>query len=716
MNAFVTRLVLAFVILIARLVAPAVHAEPSAAEEDERTLREAGLASDGTALLAFFHARARTDIDHESLDQLLHQFVTGDDQKRVRATAEILGLGSLALQVLRQTVNDLDHPDAAVRASRCLPWLEGPSSHKLVSAAARVLVQLKPEGAAAALLAYLPYAVNGEVIAAVHTALAAVAAPSGRADPALLRGLSDRMGVRRAAAGVALCHALPPQQVSEVRKLLQDGSPKVRLRAAKALAEAKHAESIPVLIELLAELPADERQSVEDLLKDLAGEWAPVLQFATDDVLSRAIRRDAWSSWWRGSDGPFLLASLAKHTLTPDKAHRLEELLKQLGSDDFAVRESASGHVLAMGRLALPRLREAVKDRDIEVSRRAKMLIERLETGRDVRLPVAALRLLAVRKPAGAVEALLAYLPFADDEDREEEVRKSLMVLAQRDGQLDPALRRALADAQPKVRAVVAEALIAGGGTEGRAAIRKVLLEDVPSVRLRTALALARAGEREGVTVLIDVLALLSAEEYNRAEDALYQLAGDTAPTVPDGASGDDKKKRREVWAAWWKLNASRVDLGRMSDHSLLGYTLICDTGANRVYEIDRQGKKRWAIDNVQNPIDAVILPGNRVLIAEYGAGRVTERDFQGRIVWQRGAPGPVKVQRLPNGHTFIASQKWPIVEVDRDGKEVYTIPNGGFLAACRSRQGNIVCVNNQNCQILHDRQADSEFPFEISH
>src|SRR5690349_5481965 len=87
------------------------------AEDDERILREAGLSSDGPALVAFFHARARLDIEHESLQRLLDQFVSGGDEERVRATAELLGLGSLALQGLRQTVNDLDHPQAAVRAA-----------------------------------------------------------------------------------------------------------------------------------------------------------------------------------------------------------------------------------------------------------------------------------------------------------------------------------------------------------------------------------------------------------------------------------------------------------------------------------------------------------------------------------------------------------------------------------------------------------------------
>lgn len=680
----------------------------AAAEDDERILRDAGLSSDGPSLLAFFHARARMDVDGEQLRQLLVQLGADDEIHQAAAKSRLLGFGALALPGLRQAANDLDRPQAAARAAGCLPWLEGPSSHKLLTSAAHLLAQHKPEGAAAALLAYLAYADNPEVIAAVNNALAAVAAPAGKPDPALLRGLSDRQSVRRAAAGVALCRAVPPEQAPDVRKLLKDPAAAVRLRAAKALAEANDAESIPVLIDLLAELPADERQSIEDLLKHLAGEWAPILEFARDDELSRGVRRDAWASWWRRCDGPMLLAVLSKHTLTPDKRQKVQDLIRRLGSEDFKAREDASRKLLAFGRLALPHLREAVKDRDPEAARRAKMLIERIETGPEARLPIAALRLLALRKPTGAVETLLAYLPFAEDEVREEEVRKSLIVLARHDGQIDPALRRALADAQPKVRTVAAEALIEGGGVEGRAAIQKILREDVPSVRLRLALSLARAGEHEGVSVLIDLLPLLSTEECGQAEATLHQLAGDTVPEFSNSKGSDDKKKLREAWADWWKVNAGRVDLSRLTTNVCLGYTLICDNGNERVFEIDRHGKQLWSIGGLHNPIDAVVLPGNRVLIAEYRANLVTERDFKGKILWQLAIHQPLSVQRLPNGHTLIASDNGKlngrIVEVDRSGKEVYSIQNlpANLLGAYRWHQGVIVCkTGDGRCRIF---------------
>ena len=689
-----------------------------AAEDDERILRDAGLPNECPALLTFFHSRARMELDSEQLRRLLVQLAADSEAQQTAAKSQLLGLGPLALPALRQAANDPDHPQAAARAAKCLPWLEGPSSHKLLTAAAHLLARRKPEGAAAALLAYLPYADNPEVIAAVNTALAAVAAPAGKADPALLRGLSDRQGVRRAAAGVALCRAAPPEQVPDVRKLLKDPAPTVRLRAAKALAEAKDAESIPVLIDLLAELSTGEREAVEDMLKELAGEWAPILQFARDDELSRGVRRDAWASWWRRCDGSMLLAVLRKHTLTPDHQHQLRELLRQLGSDDFKTREDASEQVLAFGRLALPLLNEATKDRDPEIARRAKMLAERIETGPDARLPIAALRLLAVRKPAGAVEALLAYLPYAEDEIREDEVRQSLIVLARRDGQLDPALRRSLADTRAKVRALAAEALIEGGGIEGRTAVRKLFREDVPSVRLRLALALARSGEREGVSVLIALLPLLSAEEHGQAEGALHQLAGDSAPEMPQGEESGDKRKCRDAWAAWWKLNAGRVDLMRLTVRHLLGYTIVCDTGKNRVCEIDLNGKERWAIDNLGTPADAVVLPGNHVLIAEIQGNRVTERDFKGNILWQKQVNQPISVQRLANGHTFIASDQGGFREVDRVGKDIYIIQNvaKGVRAAYRSLTGPIVCLTGTGECVLVDTTGKRLKSFNTNH
>src|SRR5262249_7202001 len=161
------------------------------------------------------------------------------------------------------------------------------------------------------------------------------------------------------------------------------------------------------------------------------------------------------------------------------------------------------------------------------------------------------------------------------------------------------------------------------------------------------------------------------------------QLASDSGPKEWLGAEPAEKKKYRDAWAAWWKVNAGRVDLGRLTPRPWYGYTLVCDSSNHRVFEVDRHGKERWAIENVPYPSDAWVLPNKRVLIAQLrgsiehdlqGSGsRITERDFQGKVLWvKEGLPGmAVSVQRLRNGNTFIATLA-QLLEVDRNGREVY--------------------------------------------
>jgi HEAT repeat protein len=691
--------------------------EVSGAGFNEETLHLAGLETDAPSLLAFFQARARADIDPERLRVLLHQLTSSSNQERSLATAEFLGLGPLAVPTLRQAANDLSQPDVARRAAHCLDWVEGSSRTKLPVAAAHVLAQRKPGDAAAALLAYLPFADNPDVVQAITTALAAVALPQGKPDPALLRGLADPMAVRRAAAGVALCQAAPFDQVPAVRKLLKDPARGVRLRTAMALAEAHDEEAIPVLIDLLAELPLEQRKPVEEFLQQLAGEWAPTLNFTGEDEIGRKIKRDAWAVWWKNVDGESLLAAVRRRTLTPEDRLKIREWLSKLASGDFATRELAAHELFAIGRRSLPQLKDAAKDKDPEIARRARLLIDRIEHEPSHHLPGAAVRLLGVRKPTGSVETLLAYLPYSEDENLSQEVEKSLSSLALHNGKLDSELLRALENQQPSLRATAAEALINGGGAEGRAAVRKLLKDDAAIVRLRIALSLAMAREREGVPVLIDLLTVLPGDQVGTVEEALYQLAGDTAPEVSLGTEPAEKKKCRDAWAAWWKVNSGRVDLGRLTAHPLLGFTVICDLGNNRVFEVDRNGKERWSLTGLGGPCDAVVLPGNHVLIAEYHPRRVTERDLKGNVVWQKALnDNPVNVQRLPNGNTFITTDSY-VVEVDRTGKELYTLNNVPmFHAAYRMRNGPIVCLTPGNQCILMDTTGKTLSSFPSNH
>jgi hypothetical protein len=94
--------------------------------------------------------------------------------------------------------------------------------------------------------------------------------------------------------------------------------------------------------------------------------------------------------------------------------------------------------------------------------------------------------------------------------------------------------------------------------------------------------------------------------------------------------------------------------------------------------------------------VDAQVLPGGRVLIAEQGANRVTERDVKGTILWQRAFPQPVACQRLPNGNTLLVG-RGQLLELDKAGKEVrqHMQPQQDVLTARRLADGQTVLVLN---------------------
>jgi HEAT repeat protein len=692
---------------------PSASEPPPDTTEAERVVTSAGLATDGESLLAFFRGRTGAASDVGRLNALTRQLGDPVVEVRARATAALVASGAVAIPVLRHAVNDLSDPAVAERARACLKWIEGPDSIALAAAAARLIAVRKPAGAAQVLLAYLPFADDPGVVDQVGQVLASLAFSQGKADPDLVNALLDPVPLRRAVAGEALCRRDQPGQWPAVRQLLNDSKAAVRLRVALALAKQHDVESIPVLIELIADLPAAQRKQAEEVLQELAGEWAPAVSLQGDDDVSRRIRRDAWAGWWRNTEGEALLGEFRKRTLGAADLAKIQDLIDKLADDVFATREQAANDLVAFGALAAPLLREAVKSAELERVRRAERCLTLIANRKEKPLPLAAPRLVAVRKPPGAVEVLLAYLPWADGEPLHREVQQALTALALHDGRPDSALLQALNDPLPQRRAAAGEALARAGVPDLTDTLHKLFHDPDPTVRQSVALALTVARDREAVPVLIDTLAELPPEQASRVQESLFLLAGDNAPAALVGTDPEARTKCRDAWAAWWRAEGHTVDLARLETGAgLLGYTLLVqvqNNGIGRVLEIGRDGKPRWQIDGLQYPVDAHVLGGNRVLIAEYNGRKITERDFRGNVLWEKqGLTAlPTNVQRLPSGNTFIATNG-DVLEVDRTGNEVFRRGFGGqhVTAAYKMRNGEMVVLLGQGTCVRLDSAA----------
>ena len=258
-----------------------------------------------------------------------------------------------------------------------------------------------------------------------------------------------------------------------------------------------------------------------------------------------------------------LLDFFRKRTPPAPAKETLVELVKKLGGKDPAVCDAAQAHLIAVGQAAVPLLRQAANNvDDVEGSSRAKVCLQHIEGAAAANLVVNAARLLAARRPTGAAEALIGYLPYAEDDGTFQEVEAALVAVAMRDGKPDPAILKALRDKVSIRRGAAAAVLCQAGGAANYSAVRPLLKDSRPSVRLKAALGLVGAFDSEAIPVLIDLLADLTPRLRQQAEDYLTGLAGEWAVSGPKGNDLMSRRLRRDVWAAWWK----NADGGRLLD------------------------------------------------------------------------------------------------------------------------------------------------------
>jgi HEAT repeat protein len=696
---------LIFAGLLVAMLPAARGADADPVLADELVLQYAGLSTDGPALVEFLRKHAQEQIDANQLQRLVQELGASEVTVREKAIGQIVTAGPLVIPALRQAASDPDDRERAANAHRCLQALEGDGGVATLAAAVRLVAQRKPPHAVEALLQFIPLAPDDGLIEQIRSALASLAYGDQTPNPELIDGLGDALALRRAVAAEALCQGNGPVPLAAVRKLLQDKQPLVRLRVALMLADRKEVAAIDTLIQLLKDLPIQQAKPAEEYLFSLAGETAPKTLLGDTDVSADKCR-DAWAAWWRRSEGPSLLDEFRKRGITEKTWAKTQQAIKNLSDDLFEVREKATDDLMEMGSAVVPLLRQAAASGDPEVSQRAQKCLDKVGPANYVPLPTLTARLVAYRKPSGAAEALLTFLPFAEDAAMAEEVRAALIDVTFRDGHADPAVVKALEDQNASRRAAAAEALVWGGAAERKRVL--LLLHDADAeVRGRAALALAGRQNKEAVPVLIDLLANASRDQAAQVENFLRTVKGPRVPQVSLGNSPTERRACRDAWANWWRGNEPHVEMVAAvrpaAPRKTLGYILVVMPDSGQIQELGLDRKVRWQLTGFPSVSDAQALPGDRILVAETNFNRVTERNQKSEILWQKEVNFPTGCQRLANGHTFIVCRN-QLLEVDRAGKEILTIAHRlhDILAARKLPNGHIICLTNRGlCQHL---------------
>lgn len=665
-------LLTAFLLLSSRLFSAA----DDAVLADEKLLQGAKIGTSPAELAAYLRTQILSDSNRKQIENLIAQLGSQVYDARNDASEKLEALGLPALSYLKNASQSSDL-EIKSRAEKSLGQLTASNGPALVGAAVRLLAHHQQPDALSLLLDYVRDIPDETIEDEVFAAMASLGFRKGPADPQLIQAASDPLPQRRAAVACVVARAGGIDDRGLVRRLLADKDASVRGAAAQGL-----------LGSLIDRTPNAATVSDDEALLTKAG---------------------------LGTDAAALIDFFRKRTLNDADLRAIQSLIAQLGSDRFREREEATRRLIAFGPGALDQLRQSLKNPDQEIARRAEVCIETITHHPGPDLPIAALRLLARRPAPEAIPVLLQYLPFTDDGERgrvEDDVLTTLCQLSVRETKLDPALTAALKDSHPARRGAAAMVLGRVGDKEQCLAVAPLLKDSESRVRFRAAQGLLAAKDRAAVEVLIALLADGTPGQAGESELILRVVGGEKSPVISLGdGTAESRRKCQDGWLAWWRDTGSKQPLppldsaGRQQGLTLVAELIGNNANGNRVWEFGLDGKARWELNNLQGPIDAHVLPGNRVLVAEHNAQMVTERDLKGEIRWQFKVQGnPVACQRLPNGNTFIATYN-AVMEVKANGDVVYNHnPNAGvggvIYDACKLPNGNIVCIGGRGTVI----------------
>jgi HEAT repeat protein len=184
------------------------------------------------------------------LPTLIEQLGCGNFAERERASRVLVALELAAVPALQEAINSKD-TEVRRRAALCLDEIQARTWHSLGLAAVRLLLRSKPEGLAAVLIQYLPYAGDEAVEEEIYFGVDHLARQARRADAALMSALDDPLAARRALAGCIVGARGTVHQRFRVRRLLGDPDAEVRLRTAQGLLASGEKASLPTLVALL---------------------------------------------------------------------------------------------------------------------------------------------------------------------------------------------------------------------------------------------------------------------------------------------------------------------------------------------------------------------------------------------------------------------------------------------------------------------------------
>ncbi len=252
------------------------------------------------------------------------------------------------------------------------------------------------------------------------------------------------------------------------------------------------------------------------------------------------------------------LGAYLKHFL-PSASHadRVAQLIKDIGAEEFEVRQTATKALAGLPVFPREALEKAARNENPEVRNRAKGLLERGD-GQGKRTLVAALAVVAKQKIKALADEVLAAGAHCPQFDRPLTVTEALVAT------VTPAdaamLRRVLRGETVWRRSAAAAALDHLLAAKADKDLLALLKDPDDSVRLTVGRLLVNRENRAGLVSLTELLASKDHSMRWQSSQALRWLIGETFDYDPF-AGPDKQKAAAEKWLTWARGSGQKAKL-----------------------------------------------------------------------------------------------------------------------------------------------------------
>lgn len=414
-------------------------------------------------------------------------------------------------------------------------------------------------------------------------------------------------------------------------------------------------------------------------------------------------------------------------TLHPnrDTKQQLQQLIGELGVDDFAQREAAMLELRQRSAIAIEALQAASESPNPEVRWRASKLLENAANEADS-LFFAIFKLIELRQHKGLAAPLLLTLPLCHKDHVRFAARRAMIATVTPED--NPLLRQELQNADPQVRIVALAALQHLSPEDATRGANELLEDRDARVRMAAARLLAQGGDRVALPVLVSLLDAAEMEVRSDASRTLKAISGNDFGYVAYDAEAD-RTAARDKWKAWLATDgkSAKLLLPLKDQPFELGRILLCSYGSSKVYEFDVDAKDpeqpRWVVQMGMQPWAVQGLPNGHRLVAYYGGRKVVEfgpEKDASKPIWESEMlpGGPMGMHRLENGNTVVACTDGEVVvELDSHGKITKKWPlTGRPLDVQRLDNGNtLVTLQNGHKIVEIDGEGNEVWSTKVA-